>query len=236
MLSSCQLERCCDSDASNKDATGIYVFNQSVSNGEIVESDTLELYEDGSYYYHTYLKYHDLTGMDVYPVTGVWRKSGNSVILNSIFPCDADSCFVREIEYDSLDDNLIVVEIILLSSGMPLMDYTVFSVYNEQFDTLEITDSCGRVYFYRDHTTAIDVSDPNGRRIVSPPRDGYMYRVYYRDCYIRIHDNEKLIIKGNTLLLSKKELVGYSKLGRKKYKTYVRQYVKVSDSTVFRKE
>ena len=236
LVSSCQIEHYYVGDISIKDITGTYVFNHINFNDEIVESDTLELYEDGSYNYHTYLKYHDLTGMDVYPATGVWRISENYIILNSIFPCDDDSCFVKEIESDSLDDNLIVVEMILLSSGMPLRDYTVFSVYDEQFDTLEITDSCGRVYFYRDHTTAIDISDPNGMRIVSPPRKGFMYRAYYRDCYIRTHNNKKLVIKGNTLLLSERGVAGYSKFGWKKYRTYEYPFIKVADTTVFRKK
>lgn len=226
LVSSCQIYHYRGSDVSNKSLSGTYVCNQFVKD-ELVTSDTLVLKDDGTYQSHTYLKYHDLSNKDVYPTIGVWETIGNTILLNSIFPCEDDSCFIKEIESDSEDDDLIVIEMIQLSTGMPLVDYKVFSIYNEDIDSIAATDKSGKVAFPRNHTSAIDVSDPNGWRIIAPPRRGFMYRIYYRDCYLRIHKNQKLIIKKDTLLLRERGVAGYSKRGLKKYKIYEYLFVKV---------
>ena len=231
LLSSCQMSQHYGYDISNKKITGIYVFNQTDSKNDIVEVDTLVLEEDGTYQFHTYLKHHDMSNMAVCPTIGVWKIKGNTIFLNSITPCGEDSCLIKEFESDNENKDLIIIEMISLSTGMPLTDYTVFSIYNEQYDSLALTDNWGSVAFQRNHTSAIDISDPNGGRIVSPPREGFMYRVYYRDCYLRIHNNQKLIIQKDTLFLCKKNIVSYSKLGKKKYKTFKYSFVKAEEAT-----
>ena len=97
LVSSCQIYHYRGSDVSNKSLSGTYVCNQFVKN-ELVTSDTLVLEDDGTYQIHTYLKYHDLSNKDVYPTIGVWKTNGNTIILNSILPCEDDSCFIKEIE------------------------------------------------------------------------------------------------------------------------------------------
>lgn len=226
LVSSCQICHYRGCDVSNTSLFGTYVCNQFVKD-ELVTSDTLVLKDDGTYQSHTYLKYHDLSNKDVYPTIGVWETIGNTILLNSIFPCEDDSCFIKEIESDSEDDDLIVIEMIQLSTGMPLVDYKVFSIYNEDIDSIAATDKSGRVAFPRNHTSAIDVSDPNGWRIIAPPRRGFMYRIYYRDCYLRIDKNQKLFIKKGTLLKRERGVAGYSKRGLKKYKIYEYLFVKV---------
>ena len=226
LVSSCQICHYRGSDASYTNLSGTYVCNQFVKD-EIVSSDTLVLEDDGTYQIHTYLKYHDLSNKDVYPTIGAWKTIGNTILLNSIFPCEDDSCFIKEIESDSEDNDLIVIEMIQLSTGMPLVGYEVFSFYDEDLDSIAATDKSGRVAFPHNHTSAIDVSDPNGWRIIAPPRRGFMYRIYYRDCYLRIHKNQKLIIKKDRLLFRERGVAGYSKLGLKKYKTYEYPFVKV---------
>ena len=141
-----------------------------------------------------------MSNMDVCPTLGVWKTKGNAIFLNSITPCKEDPCLIKEIESDNENKDLIVIEMVSLSTGMPLTDYTVFSIYDEQYDSLALTDNLGRVVFHRNHTSAIDISDPNGGRIVSPPREGFMYRAYYRDCYLRIHNDQKLIIQKEFLV------------------------------------
>ena len=125
LFSSCQIGHVAGQDDSNRDISGIYVFNQFDSKYEILESDTLELEKNGSYCLHTFMKHHDLSNMEVFPTIGAWKINGNTIILNSIFPCDNDSCFIKEIESDKSDEDLIVIEMILLSTGKPLKDYTV---------------------------------------------------------------------------------------------------------------
>ena len=230
LVSSCQICHYRDYDVSGISLPGTYVCNQFVKN-EIVSSDTLVLKDDGTYQIHTYLKYHDLNNMDVFPTKGIWKTIENTILLNSIFPCENDSCFIKEIESDSEDDDLIVIEMILLSTGMPMADYKVVSIYNEDIDSIAATDKSGKVTFPRNHTTAIDVSDPNGWRIIVPPRRGFMYRIYYRDCYLRIDKDQKLFIKKDTLLKRERGVAGYSKLGLKKYKTYEYPFVKVDVKT-----
>lgn len=229
LFSSCQIRHYWGYDVSNTSLSGTYVCNQFVKD-ELVMSDTLVLEDDGTYQIHTCMKYHDLSNKDVYPTIGVWETIGNTILLNSIFPCEDDSCFIKEIESDSKDDNLIVIEMIQLSTGMPLADYKVFSIYDGDIDSIAATDKSGRVAFSRDHTSAIDVSDPNGLRVISHPRSGFIYRVYYRDCYLRIHKNQKLIIKKDTLYLRERGVVGYSKFGLKKYKTFEYPFVKVDEA------
>lgn len=211
------------------------MFNQIGIEDEIVERDTLVLEENGTYYLFGDLKYKDLSEMDIYPTNGVWKISGDKIILNSIFPCSDDSCFIKEIELDTMNEDWAIIEMIQLSTGLPMNNYTVLSIYDEHYDSIANTDSCGRVVFRREHTSAIDISDPNGMRIVSPPRMGYMYRAYYRDCYLRIHNEIELFIQKDTLLMREKGVVGYNKLGMKKYKTYKYPFVKVSDSTELQK-
>ena len=58
-----------------------------------------------------------------------------------------------------------------------------------------------------------------------------MYRAYYRDCYLRIHNDQKLIIQKDTLFLCKKNVVSYSKLGKKKYKTIIGKNVFIGSDT-----
>ena len=128
LVSSCRICHYRGSDVSNTNLSGTYVCNQFVKD-ELVTSDTLVLEDDGTYQIHTYLKYHDLSNKDVYPTIGVWKTNGNTILLNSIFPCEDDSCFIKEIESDSENDDLIVIEMIQLSTGMPLADYKVFSIY-----------------------------------------------------------------------------------------------------------
>lgn len=231
LVFSCQICHYWDYDVSSTSLPGTYVCNQFVKN-EIVASDTLVLKDDGTYQIHTYLKYHDMSNMDVFPTVGVWKTIGNTILLNSIFPCEDDSCFIKEIESDSENDDLIVIEMILLSTGMPMADYKVFAIYNEDIDSIAATDKSGKVTFPRNHTTAIDVSDPNGCRIIVPPRRGFIYRIYYRDCYLRIDKNQKLFIKKDTLLKRERAVAGYSKLGLKKYKTYEYPFVKIDEKTM----
>ncbi len=229
LVSSCHTSQYMSQNIYDRNICGTYVFNQVGHQDEILESDTLVLKTDGTYHSCTYLEHKDLNDMDVYPTKGTWSLCGNFVILNSVVPCEDDSCFIRVLESD-IDDDSIVIEIIRLSTGKPISNYTVLSIYDEQYDSLVKTDSCGMAIFRRERTSLIDISDPNGMRIVSPPKMGYMYRVYYRDCYLRIHNNEKLFFKGNALVMSKKEVIGYSKFGRKKYKTCEYPYVKVPDT------
>lgn len=231
LISSCRTSLYYQQDISAKNVSGTYVFNQIGNEDEIVERDTLVLEENGTYYFRADLKYKDLSEMDIYPTYGVWKISGDKIILNSIFPCSDDSCFIKEIELDTMNEDWAIIEMIQLSTGLPMNNYTVLSIYDERYDSIANTDCRGRAIFRREHTSAIDISDPNGKRIVSLPRKGFMYRAYYRDCYLRIHNDEELFFQKGTLLMREKGVVGYNKLGMKKYKTYEYPFVKVSDST-----
>lgn len=169
---------------------------------------------------------------------GRWRYSNGNVILNSYLDVDLDDydSFIDEVRTFGFYGDSIVIQILSLYNNSPLEDLAVLFRFrdSQREDTLLFSDRDGKVCFPRDGVKS--VIGIYGLEEIDIPPIGYYYIVHFIDCNFSTHKNEKLQIDGDTLIMHSKNHNGYSKFGWKKYRTYEYPFIKVADTTVFRKK
>lgn len=172
---------------------------------------------------------------------GRWEYSKGNVILNSYLDVDLDGSdsFIDKVRTFGFHGDSIVIKIFSLYDDSPFDDFGVLFRFSDsqREDTLVLSDEDGMVCFPREGVKSIiGIYGPHGMGRIDVPPLGYYYIVHFVDCDLSTHKNEKLQLDGDTLIMRLRIHNGFNKLGWKKYKTCEYPYIKVSDSTVFRKE
>lgn len=195
---------------------------------------TLVLKDDFTYQLH----YLSVLYQDTRLVEGRWNYTKGNVILNSYLDVDLDGSdnFIDKVRTFGFHGDSIVIKIFSLYDDSPFDDFGVLFRFSDsqREDTLVFSDEDGMVCFPRDGVKSIN--GLYGLENIDVPPVGYYYIVHIIDCAFLTHKNKKLQLDGDTLIMRLRIHNGFNKLGWKKYKTCEYPYIKVSDSTAFRKE
>lgn len=210
-----------------KQIVGIYKHEESFfpeSFLELRKDFTYRMYYPGSSYEF---------GEKTKPVEGKWKYSKGSVILNSFLSVDINdsNCFIEQVSTFGFYGDSIVIQLLSLYDNKPLEDFGVVFRFRDDLgeDTLLFSNSKGFVCFPRDGVKSI--IGIYGLEEIKVPPIGYYYIAHIIDCDFSTHKNEKLQIKGDTLIMHSQNYVGNNLFGRKKFKTHKHYFEKKDKAT-----
>lgn len=207
-----------------KQIVGIYKHKEP-----FFPESTLELRKDFTYrMYYPGPSYE--FGEKTRPVEGKWKYSKGCVVLNSFLKVDTNdySSLIEQVSTFGFHGDSIVLQLLSLYDNKPFEDFGVVFRFSDDLrkDTLLFSDSKGMVCFPRDGVRSI--MGIFGLEEIKVPPIGYYYIAHIIDCDFLTHKNEKLQIKGDSLIMYSRNHVGNNLFGRKKFKTHKYYFVKTN--------